>query len=123
MFMEQEPQIPSRHDRLKVSVASMLFLIQIRPSRTMGPQSVVSTKWAGRIQPSQSRGMRHRIVGLTVLAEQRPDGELNLPIRKLLPAFDDPCVARRPRLADYPSCFCARGLYGAPESLGDGRAL
>src|SRR4051794_7065808 len=45
MFIEHEPQIPSRHERLNVRLGSMLFLIQINPSRTMGPQSSVSTKY------------------------------------------------------------------------------
>jgi len=43
MFIEQEPQMPSRQERRKVSVASTLFLIQMSASRTMGPQSAVST--------------------------------------------------------------------------------
>ena len=38
MFMEQEPQIPSRHDLLKVRVGSISFLILMRASRTIGPQ-------------------------------------------------------------------------------------
>ena len=43
MFIEHEPQTPSRQERRKVSVGSMLFLIQISASRTIGPQSPVST--------------------------------------------------------------------------------
>ena len=43
MFMEHEPQTPSRQERRKVSVGSMLFLIQISASRTIGPQSPQST--------------------------------------------------------------------------------
>ena len=38
MFMEQEPQMPSRQERRKVSVESISFLILIRASRTIGPQ-------------------------------------------------------------------------------------
>ena len=37
MFMAQEPQIPSRHERLKVRVGSTSFFILMRASRTMGP--------------------------------------------------------------------------------------
>jgi hypothetical protein len=44
MFMAQEPQTPSRQERRNVNVGSMWFLIQIRPSSTIGPQSWVSTK-------------------------------------------------------------------------------
>src|SRR5258708_3364036 len=42
MFMAEEPPPPSRQGRRKVSVGSMWFLIQIRPSSTIGPQSLVS---------------------------------------------------------------------------------
>ena len=44
MFIEQEPQTPSRQERRKVSVGSILFLIQISASRTIGAQSSRSTK-------------------------------------------------------------------------------
>ncbi len=43
MFIAQEPQTPSRQERRKVRVGSMLFLIQISASSTIGPQSAVST--------------------------------------------------------------------------------
>jgi hypothetical protein len=43
MFIAQEPQMPSRQERRKVSVASTLFLIQMSASSTIGPQSPVST--------------------------------------------------------------------------------
>lgn len=39
MFIEHEPQMPSRQERRKVSVGSISFLILIRASRTMGPHS------------------------------------------------------------------------------------
>ena len=42
MFMAQEPHTPSRQERRNVSVGSMWFLIQIRPSSTIGPQSLMS---------------------------------------------------------------------------------
>ena len=44
MFIAQEPQMPSRQERRKVSVASTLDLIQVSPSRIIGPQSSRSTK-------------------------------------------------------------------------------
>ena len=37
-FMAQEPQIPSRQLRRKVSVESTSFLILLRASKTIGPQ-------------------------------------------------------------------------------------
>jgi hypothetical protein len=37
MFIEHDPQIPSRHERRKVSVGSISFLILISASRTIGP--------------------------------------------------------------------------------------
>ena len=43
MFMAQEPQTPSRQERRKVRVESTSFLILIRASRTIGPQSARST--------------------------------------------------------------------------------
>ena len=44
MFIAQEPQMPSRQERRKVSVGSISFLILISASRTIGPQSSRSTK-------------------------------------------------------------------------------
>lgn len=38
MFMAQEPQIPSRQERLNVNVESSWFLILIKASKTIGPQ-------------------------------------------------------------------------------------
>ena len=43
MFMENEPQTPSRQERRKVSVGSNSFLILISASRTVGPQASRST--------------------------------------------------------------------------------
>ncbi len=37
MFIEHEPQTPSRQERRKVSVESISFLILIKASRTIGP--------------------------------------------------------------------------------------
>ena len=44
IFIEQEPQTPSRQERRKVSVGSISFFILISASRTIGPQSSVSTE-------------------------------------------------------------------------------
>ena len=44
MFIAQEPQMPSRHERRNVSVGSTFDLIQMIASRIIGPQSSVSTK-------------------------------------------------------------------------------
>ena len=44
MFIEHEPQMPSRQERRKVSVGSISFLILISASRTIGPQRSVSTQ-------------------------------------------------------------------------------
>jgi len=44
MFIEHDPQIPSRHERRKVSVGPNVFLIQMSPSSTMGPQRSRSTR-------------------------------------------------------------------------------
>jgi hypothetical protein len=44
MFIEQEPQMPSRQERRNVSEASISFLILIRASRTIGPQDLRSTQ-------------------------------------------------------------------------------
>jgi hypothetical protein len=38
MFIEHEPQMPSRHDRRKVNVGSTSFLILIKASKIIGPQ-------------------------------------------------------------------------------------
>ena len=43
MFIAQEPQMPSRQERRKVSVGSTSFLILISASRTIGPQASRST--------------------------------------------------------------------------------
>ena len=44
MFIEQEPQMPSRQERRKVSVESISFLILMRASRIIGPQALRSTQ-------------------------------------------------------------------------------
>ena len=44
MFIAQLPHTPSRHDRRKVSVESISFLIAISASRTIGPQRSMSTR-------------------------------------------------------------------------------
>ena len=44
MFIAQDPQMPSRQERRKVSVGSISFLILIRASRIIGPQVSRSTK-------------------------------------------------------------------------------
>lgn len=38
IFIEHEPQIPSRHDRRNVRVGSISFLILINASKIIGPQ-------------------------------------------------------------------------------------
>ena len=40
-----DPQMPSRHDRRNVSVGSISFLILMRASRTIGPQSFRSMSY------------------------------------------------------------------------------
>src|SRR3546814_2558257 len=44
MFIEQEPQMPSRQDLRKVTVLSTSFLILISASSTIGPHSSRSTR-------------------------------------------------------------------------------
>jgi hypothetical protein len=43
IFIAHDPQIPSRQDRLKVSVESVSFFIFITASNTIGPQFLRST--------------------------------------------------------------------------------
>ena len=43
IFMAQEPQIPSRHERLNVKDGSISLLIFITASSTIGPQLSIST--------------------------------------------------------------------------------
>src|ERR1700738_3928942 len=43
MFIAQEPHTPSRQERRKVNVVSVSFLILIKASRTIGPQSLRSS--------------------------------------------------------------------------------
>ncbi len=38
IFIEQLPQMPSRHERRKTNEGSNSFLILIKASRTIGPQ-------------------------------------------------------------------------------------
>jgi hypothetical protein len=45
MFMAQEPQMPSRQERRKVSVGSCSFLIFIKTSSIMGPHSFKFTAY------------------------------------------------------------------------------
>lgn len=46
MFIEHDPQIPSRHERRKVSVGSCSFLILMSASKTIIPQSLRSTSYS-----------------------------------------------------------------------------
>lgn len=46
MFMEHDPQMPSRQDRLNVSVGSISFLILMRASKIMGAQVSRSTLYS-----------------------------------------------------------------------------
>jgi hypothetical protein len=43
MFIAQEPQMPSRHERRNVSELSISFLILMMASSTIGPQASRST--------------------------------------------------------------------------------
>ena len=43
MFIEQDPQMPSRQDLRNVSVESTVFLIQINASKIIGPQTSSGT--------------------------------------------------------------------------------
>ena len=43
MFMAQDPHTPSRHDLRKASVGSIVFLMWIMASSTIGPQLSTST--------------------------------------------------------------------------------
>ena len=47
MFIAQEPQMPSLHDLLKVSVGSSSFLILIRASKTIGPHLKIVNELKG----------------------------------------------------------------------------
>ena len=44
MFIAQDPQMPSRHERRKVSVGSISFLILLNASNTIGPQALRSIR-------------------------------------------------------------------------------
>ena len=49
IFIEQDPQIPSLQDLLKVIVVSISFFIFIKASRTIGPQSEVSISYVSTV--------------------------------------------------------------------------
>ena len=71
MFIAHEPQTPSRQERRKVSVESTLFLIQIRTSRIIGPQSRSSYKTPGAgSRQNPDRNGRFRTFSL---ARRRPE--------------------------------------------------
>ena len=46
MFMAQDPQMPSRHERLNVRVGSISFLILIKASKIIGPHLFRSTVYS-----------------------------------------------------------------------------
>jgi hypothetical protein len=46
MFIAHDPQIPSRHERRKVRVGSISFLILMRASSIMGPHWFRSTLYS-----------------------------------------------------------------------------
>jgi hypothetical protein len=59
IFIAQEPQMPSRHERRSDSVVSISFLIFNRASSTMGPQLAISiSKVSMRGRPPDSGSKR-----------------------------------------------------------------
>ena len=60
--MAQEPQIPSRHDLLKVKEGSISFLILMSASKTMGPQLLRSTLYSCILGLSPAVSGSHLIV-------------------------------------------------------------
>ena len=73
MFIAQEPQIPSRQERLKVRVGSISFLILIKASKTMGPQAFKSTSYSCilGLSPGLS-GFQRYTANFLVLAALKP---------------------------------------------------
>jgi len=70
MFMEHEPQMPSRQERRKVSVGSMTFLIQISASSTIAAQSSRSTKYVSMRGLLASSGFQLHAADLVEHGEQ-----------------------------------------------------
>src|SRR5688572_16691312 len=58
MFIAHDPQMPSRHERRKVSVGSISFLILISASRTIGPHVARSTSYVSTRGFSPSSGFQ-----------------------------------------------------------------
>ncbi len=58
MFIAHEPQMPSRQERRKVTEESMLALIWIRPSSTIGPQERVSSSKESSLGVSPESGSK-----------------------------------------------------------------
>ncbi len=48
MFIAQEPQTPSRHERRNARVGSMVFLMWISASSTIGPHSSTFTSYSSQ---------------------------------------------------------------------------
>src|SRR5688572_30013558 len=80
MFIAHEPQMPSRHERRNVSVASTSFLILISASRTIGPHASRSISYVSVRGFCPSSGF-HRYT-LNDFTRFAPDGAL-----KVLPGW------------------------------------
>ena len=76
MFMAQEPQMPSRQERRKVSVGSCSFLIFMSTSSIMGPHSARFTAYVARkgAWPGASGFHRYTLKYLTPACGRRGAG-------------------------------------------------
>ena len=82
MFIEHEPQMPSRHDLLNVSVGSCSFLILIRASRTIVPH--LSEKKCANVASS---------LGVNILKWFTCSGRLKIPSSVVFVlGFQDPLI-------------------------------
>jgi hypothetical protein len=109
MFMEHEPQMPSRQERRKVSVGSITFFIQISASSTIGAQSSRSTLLLLMRRGIDPRAERNRgMLALRTALERYPAA------RQL--------AAAQPRLLSPHRREAPRRLAGPPTARNHGPA-
>src|SRR5438128_6773002 len=127
MFIAQEPHTPSRQDRRKVNVVSISFLILIKASKIIGPQSLRSIAKVSMTGFFPSSGFhRYTLNSRTRVAPAGPGTVLPTPIfefaGRVNSAIDNPSEPLKHDTVT-PAKEAVRKLINAPKDhLQRGRA-
>src|SRR5438132_8220357 len=114
MFMAHEPHTPSRQERRKVNVVSISFLILIKASRTIGPQSLRSIAKVSTTGFFPSPGFqRYTLNSRTRAAQGGPGPVLPTPIFEFAGRVNS-AIADPQSHAPHPSPLPASGEREGP---------